>query len=120
VTLNVAVPPDSVVINPDAGLTVIPAGVADGVGVGVIGVGLAVIGVGGVGVGVGEVSLSVMATLTGEIVMLLYLTSLLVEVCPIAPVCAPSTAASSVAVTVTGFATFELVASKVIAAIALI
>jgi len=98
------------------------SGVADGVGVGGsgVGVGVGVIGVRGVGVGVGEVSLSVMATLTGEIVMLLYLTSLLVEVCPIALVCAPSTAASSVAVTVTGFATFELVASKVIAAIALI
>ena len=39
VTLNVAVPPDSVVINPDAGLTVIPAGVPDGVGVGGTGVG---------------------------------------------------------------------------------
>ena len=87
---------------------------------GVIGVGVGGIGVGGVGVGVGEVSLSVMATLTGEIVMLLYLTSLLVEVCPIALVCVPSTAASSIAVSVRGFATFQLVAPKVIAPIALI
>jgi hypothetical protein len=50
VTSNVAVPPDSVVINPDAGLTVIPAGVADGVGVGGTGVGAEI---GDIGVRVG-------------------------------------------------------------------
>ena len=56
-TLNVAFPPASVVINPVAGLMVIPAGV----GVGVIGVGMGIIGV---GVGVGGVGVGGMDTRT--------------------------------------------------------
>ena len=99
-TLNVAFPPASVVINPVAGLMVIPAGVGVGVigvGMGIIGVGVGVGGVGvggvgvgvgvgvggvgvGVGVGVGAMSLSVMATLTIGMVAPLYLLSVLVAV----------------------------------------
>jgi hypothetical protein len=60
-TLNVAFPPASVVVNPVVGLTVIPIGVADNVGAGVagVGVGSAGVGVGNAGVGVGSAGVGV-------------------------------------------------------------